>query len=291
MARELRGIFPIVATPFDEEGQLDEESLRKLVNYLIENGTHGLAPAGGSAECYDLTVEERGRITDLVIDETKGRVPILVGTSSDGTEKSKGLSVYAERAGADGVFVMPPVGSELDEEGVFAHYCTIAEAIGIPVMIHTTAKMSVDLIARMVRELPNVEYVKEEMSPTGIKITEIIEATEGEAKVFSGCDQIMIELAREAVGAIPGSVGVPSYARIFDLYQAGDHRAARAEYARMLPLTHWRGLSHLEATKEFLCRKGIFRTTHVRRQGGRSVLDEVYGEELTGILEHMGEPY
>ena len=290
MARELMGILPIVATPFDEQGQIDEECLRRLVNYLIESGTHGLAPVGGSAECYDLSREERERLTDLVIEETGGRVPVLVGTSSEGTETSKALSVYAERAGADGVFVMPPTGVELDDEGIFAHYRTIAEAIGIPVMVHTPAGMSLDLIVRMIRDLSNVEYVKEETSPTGIKITQIIEATEGEAKVFSGCDQILIELARDAIGGIPGSIGVPSYARIFDLYRAGDRKAARAEYYRMLPLTHWRGLSPLEATKEFLCRKGIFRTTYVRRQGGQSVLDDVYREELTGILEHMGEP-
>ena len=291
MAKELRGILPIVTTPFDEQGALDEASLRRLVNYLIEGGTHGLAPVGGSAECYDLTVEERKEITDIVIEETGGRVPVIVGTSTDRTEVSVELSLYADKAGADGIFVMPPRGSELDDEGIYGHYRTISEAIEISVCIHTTASMSVELIVRMADDFPNIQYVKEETSRTGAKITEIIEATDGKVKVFSGCGQFMIELARGVVGGIPGSVGVPSYAKVFDCYQRGDLKAAREEYCRVLPLVHWRGLCHLEATKAFLCRKGIFRRTYVRSQEGRSLMDDAYKQELTAILEKMGPPH
>jgi 4-hydroxy-tetrahydrodipicolinate synthase len=287
---ELWGILPIVATPFDAEGRVDEAGMRSVVNYLIRVGAHGLAPLGGSGECRDLTVEERKRLTDVVVEENHGRVPVMVGTSAPDTAICVELSRYAERAGASAVFVMPPFGGRLDEAGLFAHYAALNDALNIPIVVHTTAEMTAEFVARLGRELERVQYVKEETSPTGVKITRLLEASEGRLRILSGGGAFLTELARGAVGVVPGSCGVASYARAFDLWQAGDHAAARAEYYRVLPLVTWRARSHLEATKEFLCRLGVFRTTYVRSQGGKSSLDDYDRAELTAILETMGEP-
>jgi 4-hydroxy-tetrahydrodipicolinate synthase len=287
---ELWGILPIVATPFDPQGGLDEPSLRRLVNYLIRVGAHGLAPLGGSGECQDLTVAERQRLTDIVLEENNGRVPVMVGTSAPDTATCVELSRYAERAGAQAVFAQPPFDAPPDEAHQFAHYAALNEALNIPIVVHTTPEMAPAFVARLGRELEGVQYVKEETSPTGGKITRLLEASEGRLRILSGGGAFLTELARGVVGVVPGSCGVASYVRAFERWQAGDRAAARAEYHRVLPLVAWRARCPLEATKEFLCRLGIFRTTTVRRQAGQSLLDDYDRAELTAILEAMGEP-
>lgn len=288
--QELRGILPIVATPFDLNGCLDEASVRRLVNYLIRVGAHGLAPLGGSAECRDLTVPERQRLTDLVLAENNGRVPVMVGTSASDTATCVALSRYAERAGAQAVFALPPFDAPFDEASQFAHYAALNEALNIPIVVHTTSEMTAAFVARLGRELGGVQYVKEETSPTGLKISRILEASEGQLRILSGGGAFLTELARGVVGVVPGSCGVASYVAAFERWQASNQAAARAEYNRVLPLVTWRARSPLEATKEFLCRLGVFRTTYVRSQAGQSWLDDYDRAELTAILETMGEP-
>src|SRR5207244_3000125 len=105
----IRGIFPIVYTPFTEDGQLAADDLGRLVDYLITQGAHGLAAVGGASECHKLTTGERMTLAQLTMSAARRRVPVIVGTSATNTGEAVELTRHAASIGAVGVFCTPPL--------------------------------------------------------------------------------------------------------------------------------------------------------------------------------------
>lgn len=287
---DLRGIFPIVYTPFDDEGGVDEEDLGRLVDYMIAAGTHGLAAVGGASECHKLTVPERKWLASRTIAFADGRVPVIVGTSAANTSDSIELSRHAEEVGAQAVFLTPPVYGTVSTESITHHYGAVARAVGIPIAIQD-ANISVNpkQIAQIAEACPNVCYTKEEGPQSGHRISEI-KQLRPEHKVLSGGSYLLDDLARGAQGAVPGSMGVADLSRAFDLYMAGDLEGARDAYNHFLPLSFWRRPFSLLGTKEVLRRLGVFKVARLREPSGQS-LDEQDHRELSAIMERMGPPY
>src|SRR5713226_6121011 len=120
MAGPLAGVIPIVATPFDDRGGLDLDSLRRVVDYLIDAGAHGVAALGVAGEIYALTDAERRAVAQTVVKQAAGRLPVVVGASHNG---------------ADVLMVMPPSFIKPAEQGIYEYYAMIAEAARIPIMI------------------------------------------------------------------------------------------------------------------------------------------------------------
>ena len=106
---DLRGIFPVVYTPFDPNGRIDEEDLERLVEHLIASGAHGLAAVGGASEAHKMTVEERKWLAERTIALVRDRIPVIVGTSGTNTAESVELSRHAAEIGAKVVFITPPL--------------------------------------------------------------------------------------------------------------------------------------------------------------------------------------
>lgn len=291
MAGPLRGYSPIMPTAFDDDGEVDLVSMRRLANFLVENGAHGMSPNGGDSECRTLKAEERKRVTEVVVEEVAGRLPVLVGTSTESTEESVDLTRHAEKAGADAVFVMPPFGQpDITDDEMHAHYAAVCSSVQLPVMIHATANMAPSFIERLQEKLPNVKYIKEETDP-GQKISAYLEALGDRITVFGPGVSLMVELERGISGYMPTTCEPRIYAGIFDLWQAGDREGARREWHRLLPLIHW----HLragsqEGRKEYLKHMGVFRTTYCRSTEGRRVLDDYDREEMREILATMEDP-
>jgi 4-hydroxy-tetrahydrodipicolinate synthase len=140
-------------------------------------------------------------------------------------------------------------------------------------------------------EFPNVSYVKEE-APTesGHRITELKRLLGERVRVLSGGSYLLDDLARGAVGAIPGSVGVADLARAYNLFQEGKPAEARAAYDHFLPVAHWRRPFPLLGVKEILRRIGVFKAAHLREPAGE-YLDEHDHRELSALMEAMGLPY
>jgi dihydrodipicolinate synthase/N-acetylneuraminate lyase len=293
MRARLRGVIPILATPFSRDDKIDQEDARRLIEHLLAQGVHGVAATGGSGEVRVLTRTEREWLVSLALEQVAGRVPVLVGVSAPTTEEAVHHARYASRAGAAGVFGVVPENALGDEEAMFQHYRAIAAAVDCPVFIQDTDQqtVSIDLILRAARELPPVLFVKEETKLVQHKISAIRAACGNRLQVVSGAGgtTILAELRCGAVGVMPGSVYAGPLAKIFDLYQAGELAAARAEYYRILPLIVWRGPVYLAGMKEVLYRQGIFKTALVREPS--PVLDDLDREELTAILDSIGEPY
>jgi 4-hydroxy-tetrahydrodipicolinate synthase len=162
--RRLKGSLTALVTPF-RDGALDEEAFRALVNWQIEEGTHGLVPVGTTGESPTLSHAEHDRVVALCIEEARGRVPVVAGAGSNATQEAIERSIHAEKAGADAVLIVTPYYNKPGQEGLYQHFKAINDAIGIPIIIYnipgrSVIDMSVETMARLF-ELPNVVGVKD----------------------------------------------------------------------------------------------------------------------------------
>lgn len=291
MDHSIHGIFPIVYTPFDAEGNIDEEDLRSLVDYLIAAGTHGLAAVGGASECHKLTVAERKWLAATTIDAASGRVPVIVGVSATCTGDSVDLARHATEVGAVGLFATPPLYGPVTPDALEAHYGALARAVSLPVLIQDAlVTLPPAQIARLGSLYANLRWVKEEALDSGHRITELQRLCTNGVSILSGGSYLLDDLARGAIGAIPGSIGVGDLSRAYNCYRAGDFAGARAAYDHFLPLSFWRRQFPLLASKEVLRRVGVLKAAHLRQPASES-LDEADHRELSIILETMGPPY
>ncbi|MGH7922446.1 MAG: dihydrodipicolinate synthase family protein [Candidatus Dormibacteraceae bacterium] len=292
MTAKLQGIIPIVYTPFGADGSIDEGSVRRLVNHLIKAGAHGLAAVGGGSECHKMSVEERQWLASIVIDETGGRVPVIVGVSAEDTESAVALARNATMLGAAAVFATPCAPDQTHLSALLQHYGALAEATHLPVILQDAEIMVApcDVVA-LAKQLPAVQYVKEEAVGSGHRITALRKLAGDRLGILSGGAHLLDELERGALGAIPGSVGVSDLVRAYECHLIGDRDGARAAFDHFLPLSFWRSQFSRLGAKEVLRRQGIFRSAWLRDPAESPPLDEYDHRELAALMEAMGEPY
>lgn len=291
MSNILRGIFPVVYNPFSTAGEIDEEDLRKLVEHLIACGVHGLLADGGASECYWLSTKERKHNIATIIDQAKGRVPVIAGVSAQDTKTALDLAHYAEQTGASAILSTPPSEGILDADTIHAYYQILAQAVNVPIIVHTLkVPFAMVQLYDLIREFPNITHIKEETPEVaGHAISEILRLSDGKVQVFSGSMHLLDELARGAVGAIPGSICVADQVRAYDLFTSGDHKGARHTHNHVVPLIFARNQAYLAWGKEILRRQGIFKTAFVREPG--QMMDEYDQRELTAIMDSIGPPF
>jgi 4-hydroxy-tetrahydrodipicolinate synthase len=159
-----RGSFTALVTPFSN-GSVDEKAFRALVDWQIAEGTNGLVPVGTTGESPTLSHQEHKLVVEWCIDQARGRVPVVAGAGSNSTKEAIGLAQHAEKAGADAVLVVTPYYNKPTQEGLYQHYKTINDAIGIPIFIYnipvrSVIDMSVDTMKRLY-DLKNIAGVKD----------------------------------------------------------------------------------------------------------------------------------
>ena len=290
--KDLTGVIPITATPFDSEGRVDEDSIVSLVEFEARCGVHGLNVLGIMGEFHKLTELERRRVAEVFIKSAAGRFPIVVGTSHAGTGACIELSQAAEEAGAAALMVAPPPGLKGDG-AILAHYRAVAAAVSVPIVVQdepvtTGVTMSPDLLAHIANQLPACRYVKLEEPPTPTKITALRRLPGGDRlRIFGGMNGMFFfeELSRGAVGIMTG-VAVPDVlVRVYDLFRAGDLAGAAAMYDRYASYIRYEGQQGigLALRKEVLRLRGAIRSSYVRPPG--PTLDDVTRAELRAILE------
>jgi len=159
-----KGSIVALITPFKED-RLDEGNYIKLINYHLENGTHGIVPGGTTGESPTLSHEEHKKIINLSVKECKKKIPIIAGTGSNSTSEAVELSKFADKAGADGLLVVTPYYNKPTQEGLYQHYKKINDNVGVPIIIYnipsrSVIDMSVETMARLF-ELKNIVGVKD----------------------------------------------------------------------------------------------------------------------------------
>ena len=289
-----RGIFVIVVTPFTDGYELDEESLRRQVRFSIDAGAHGLVGPANAGEFTTLSDDERRRWLEIVVGEAGGQVPVIAATTSGHWRPAVALSQFAQQLGADGVMAMPPHVLHPDADGCYAYYKALAEHLDIPIMIQNYnlpvgTPMSSALVARMCRELPGVDYIKEETLPEPRRISETLAAAGNACKgVFGGQGGIYFldEVRRGACGNMPASQVTDVHVAIWNRLEAGDEVGARQIFNQLLPLLNYERLYGVAVYKAVLHRRGVIATTVSRAP--HALLDAADDAELDAILADVG---
>lgn len=236
------GCFTVMVTPFVEGGDgIDVPALRRFVDWQISEGVPGLIPLGSTGEFLSIGEEERSQVVETVVGQAAGRVPVLVGTADEWTDKAVRFSREAEQLGADGVMVVPPYYSSPTEDELFEHYRRIAEAISIPVMVYNNPNTAnVDLSPRFLARLAqvdNIRYVKESSGDIS-RVREIDRLSGGRMTVFAGyhaCDSI--RLGAKGWVSVCGNIVPRLSADIYNLAVRSETMdEARELYHRLTPL-------------------------------------------------------
>jgi dihydrodipicolinate synthase/N-acetylneuraminate lyase len=297
MSKPWRGIFPIVVTPFTEGYELDEKSLRKLVHFCLRAGVHGLVGPANASEFSTLSDDERKRWIEIVVAETGGQVPVIGSTTSGHALPAVALSRYAQKVGANGIMSMPPHVQHPDAAGCYAYYQALSEALDVPIMVQNYigpigTPMSPDLLARMCRELPRVEYIKEETLPSSRMMSATIAAAGKFCKgVFGGQGGLYLvdEYRRGTAGNMPACEIPDVQVALWNKLEAGDMAGARTLFNRVLPLVNYERQYGVGLYKEILYRRGVV-ATRVCRTPGRD-LDDNDRAELDAILADIEPLY
>ena len=291
-AETMRGVFPILITPFDEHSQIDEDSLRRLVEFNLEAGVHGLGVALGS-EVFKLSEAEREHVTRIVVDQVAGRVPVVINTGAPGTDLAVLYSQTAERNGADALMVMPPSFTPAGAVEVLEYYRAISDAVGIPIFIQDTssAPVSAGLARRIAEECEHVRYIKVECAPVTVKVAEAVAQAGDKLVVFGGAggNYFIEELERGSVGTMPFCSQPEAFVEVWNLSQSGDARAARAAFERtILPVNRLaeQGAGiYYYVHKEILRQRGVVRSARVRSPA--PPVDDLTRRELQRVIDEL----
>ncbi|MFO7697198.1 MAG: dihydrodipicolinate synthase family protein, partial [Anaerolineae bacterium] len=180
MAHPYRGIFTIPATPYTDDGQVDWEGLRSVVEFCVGCGAHGLVWPVNASGFGTLSDDERLQGFDVVTRQAAGRAPVVLGVQGLSADHAAMFSRRAREVGADAVIAMAPYVTKMhDPEGLLAYFRAVAQAAQLPLIIQNHSvgsEMSAALLARIVREIPGADYIKEETLPVTHMITALMEA-------------------------------------------------------------------------------------------------------------------
>jgi dihydrodipicolinate synthase/N-acetylneuraminate lyase len=286
----MQGVFPILATPFDESDRIDEESLRREVDFTIDAGVHGLGIALGS-ELLKLNEAERKQVISIVVDQTRGRVPIVVNTGAQSNAVAAEYSRHAQDLGASAVMCMPP--SPLSATEARSYFRAISDAIDIPVCIQDTltTPVSARLIRQIADESEHVRYAKVESPPQPAQVQAAYDAAANLVTLFGGAGGVFFleELRRGSQGTMPWPSQPHAFVRIWDLWQAGREAEAVELHEREIAPLGRLSVAGLRVGhrihKEVLRRAGVIASARVRAPA--DPLDAITLRELDAVCERL----
>ena len=262
-----RGVIPAIPTPFSSDGRsLDEAALRRLVRHVLEGGVHGIMTTGGTGEFPHLSRDERRLVTEVVVAETTGAVPVYAGTAACSTWEALALGEDAAAAGADAVILTPPFYFPIPGEMLYKHFADVAASSALPVVVYnnplyTGNNLSPALIASLM-ELDGVVGLKQSNDDLG-QLVEALRLAEGSgASLCTGIDsQFYAALSVGARGIFSTAAAIVPAAlvRLFDLAQEGNHESALEQHHRLQPLNRFLEYDpgYVSPTKEALAMLGL----------------------------------
>ena len=288
-----KGVYPILPTPFTESGELDIDSIRRLIDYQKTTGVAGVAVLGFMGEADKLSDAERRAVLETASQQAAGELEMWVGIRTLGTMGAVEAAQIAEANGATCVFVAPiPIQNDAE---LYRHFQTVKESVSIPVMIHDYPAsfgviLSPELIARLGQD-GICPYIKLEDLPVGPKLTKVRELSNDRVGVFGGLGGIyfMEELERGALGIASGLTFSEVLVHIYNLYSSGEpEKAAKSfqHYASLLRYEFQPKLG-LAFRKHVYHKRGIFSTNVVRHPAGMA-LDAYTAMEYERVIERCG---
>ena len=288
-ARTMRGVYPILITPFHDDGRIDEASLRRLIDFNLEAGVHGLGVALGS-EIFKLAEAERDQVIRIVVAQVNGRVPVVINTGAPGTDLAVFYSRRAQELGADALMIMPPAFMPAGPDEVLEYFGAISAAVTIPIFLQDTptAPIGAGLARQLAAQCEWVRYIKVESMPITAKVAAMVEQAGDQLVVFGGAGggYFIEELRRGAVGTMPFCTQPEAFVAIWNAVQTGDEGAAFEVFNRVLqPVARLSGQGvglFYAVHKEILRHRGVIASAKVRSPA--PAMDPMTRTELDQLL-------
>jgi 4-hydroxy-tetrahydrodipicolinate synthase len=242
MRRIFQGSLVAMVTPFND-GRVDEAKLRELVEFHVANGTDGLVPCGTTGESPTLTHEEHKRVVEIVIQQARDRIPVVAGTGSNSTAEAIELTHHAAQAGAAGALLVTPYYNRPTQQGLYAHFRAIAQAVpDLPLIVYniqgrTAVNVETETLARLA-EIPNIVGVKE-ASGSLDQMTAVILACRSDFTVLSGDDNLTLPLMSVGGRGVISVVANFLAREVADVTHAaleGDWKRARELHLKLYPV-------------------------------------------------------
>ncbi|HWA11758.1 MAG TPA: dihydrodipicolinate synthase family protein [Burkholderiales bacterium] len=294
MAAELKfeGVFPILATPFDEHENPDLESFDRLVRFMAGIGVEGVTILGVLGEANRLLDAEREHLIRTAV-AAAGAMPVIVGTSHSGTRAARELSQMAEQLGARAVMVTPHAEAVPNEQRVVEYYKAIGDGIRIPVVLQdhpasTQVHMTAPLLLRILEEVPGIAAIKEEAVPTAPKIRALAAGMKArKVPVLTGLGALygLFDLEAGSSGFNTGFALPEVLAAMVAAARAGDWKRARDVYTRFLPLIVFEQQPGVAIRKEILRLRGAIRGSTVRHPA--AALQPATAQQLRQLIDAL----
>ena len=297
---QIQGICPIIAAPFDENGEVDYVSLDKLVRYLIKGGCGAVTLFGIAGEYYKLTDDEREKMVEVTVKAAKeegGKT--IISVTDHATEVAVKRAQYFEKMGADCLMLLPPFFLKPGAGYLYKHMKSIANAVKIPIMAQyapeqTGVAIAPETFCKLEKECPNMIYYKIECKPAGPYVTNLMKLTDNKMKIFVGNAgfQIIECMDRGAIGAMPGCSMFDVYIDIYNNYVNGNREKAIEIHNLLLPM-----LNHIRQNveqiisfeKRILKRRGIIASDYCRKPSYDT--DEYFDKLFDEFYKILSEKY
>jgi 4-hydroxy-tetrahydrodipicolinate synthase len=298
---KLEGVYSVLPTAFTASGDLDDQSLRRVIDLFIEAGVNGVTALGVTGEVARLEDEERRRVLEVVTSHANGRIGVVAGTTAEGTRSCIAYSRHAKQAGATAVMVSPPRMPKLNSDTVLRHFHALADAVDIEIVVQdyppiSGYAMEPWLLARIAKEIPRARTIKLEDPPTPFKTLRILAEVAKDAgadalspndvRIFGGLGGVFLleELLAGATGAMTGFAFPEILVQIVRLFRAGQIDAAADVFYSAVPLMRFEfqeGIG-MAIRKEILHRRGALASPATRAPG--ATLDKTTAQALDRVM-------
>jgi len=289
-AKPLRGIFPIVQTPFTESGAVDYGVLEQEIRFLARTGVHGVVWPQLASQYSLLTYDERIRGAETIMSAGRSLRPaVVIGVQAGDATTAVRYARHAAALKPDAIIALPPVrSSNLDLEDVRSYYSAIAGACDLPLFIQTAGNMSVDFLLRLATEIPTIRFIKDEAGETLSRISDFEHKKNGRpVAVFTGAHgrTFIDELMRGAQGTMPVAGWVDLYVKVWDAWQANDRPKALDLFSKLMLFVTQTSAFGVAGYNYVLYLRGVFPNWNTRGDVAR--LDDLARESLRQNLDFV----
>lgn len=287
----MKGIFPILATPFHDDESLDLDSLSRLIEFMIGLGVDGITVLGVLGESNRLRDEERAAIVERAVATARKRVRVIVGTSHSGTGVVQYYSRAAQELGADAVMVTPSKEAVPNDDRIVESFARISDGLSIPIVLQdhpasSEVHMSVALMLRLLKTVPRIQCIKEEAVPTAAKIRQLREGSkESAVPILTGLGALYAPFDLEAGsdGFNTGFAFPEVLAEMLRAARRSDWKRVHDVYVWFAPLIVFEQQPGVAIRKELLRRRGLLQSSRARHPGAS--ISAAAAQQLETILE------
>lgn len=237
----LRGCGTALVTPFRSDGSLDEDALRALVDWQIAEGIHFLVPCGSTGEAATMSLDEQCRVVQIVVEQARGRVPVVAGAGANDTKKAIAISHAMRDVGATHLLHTSPMYNKPPQRGIIAHYQAIAAAVDLPIVIYNVpGRTGSNVEAKTTLTLAGIANIVAIKEASGIlaQATDILRERPADFSVLSGEDELTLPIMAaggDGIVSVTSNATPRLMAQLAERLLAGDLAGARELHFRLLP--------------------------------------------------------